>query len=756
MEQSRVAWISRCLREAKAHTAQWRQDSREAYDFRAGKQWAQEDVSKMEEQGKAPIVFNRIERTVRAVVGLEIQNRQEVRFLPRGVEDSGLAELYSSAADWVRDNCDAEDEESEAFQDLITCGMGWTCTDLDYEQEADGKVLIERCDPIDMFWDPSARKKNIRDARWMAHVKRVSREDIVGQWPEFDSSVAGDKVDRLLEDEDQPRDATPPFYKNKNEVASQPKTKELICFQWWERETYHRLQLQDGRMIELSQVKYDRLAPSIEAMNIPHVEQKRRVYKKAYVADGVLLEEKNLGVQKSGFTYKCMTGARDRNANTFFGLVNLMLDPQRFANKWLSQITHILNKSAKGGLIAEQDAFLNPKTAAETWAKAETITWTAPGAVSGNKIQPKPETPFPEGYGKLLEFAINSINDVPGVSTELLGLTGTNQPGILEDMRKKAGVTILAVFFDSIRLYRKDQGRLMVEYIREYLSDGRLIRIVGDDGAKYVPLTRDPAALEYDVIVDESATSPNAKERTFALLTSLAPVLQQAGVPLPPAILDYSPLPSALVEKWKEHIKQSQQLPPQVQVMVAQMQQTIQAQQGELQKLAAAKLKADADTSVEIYKVNAQRQVDMQIQAMKGEIEADKRGVEIYKANLVALMDKMQLVADTVSNNMRATVESSMPRTEQAVGRLGENLIPALQQIMQVSQSQMEQLSQLPSALQALGQQLAQSVADAIGGARVVASEKVVDPSSGRVVGLRRTFKSGEQDMLPIGSGTLQ
>jgi hypothetical protein len=750
----RVAWINQCLRDARAHTAQWRQATREAYDFRAGKQWSQEDVARMEEQGKVPIVFNRIERTVRAVVGMEIQNRQEVRFMPRGVEDTGLNEVYSAAADWVRDNCDAEDEESEAFQDLVTCGMGWTCTDLDYEDDPDGKVCIDRCDPLDMFWDASARKKNVRDARWVAHVKRVTREDILELWPRYADYSPSGEVQTFLDDEDSPHDATPPGYDDKDKRTGRPKTHELICFEWWEREPFHRVQTSDGQIIELSEVKWQALAPHVMGMGLQHVEQKRRVYYKAYVATGVLLEEKKLGVQKSGFTYKCMTGCRDRNANTFFGLVNLMADPQRFANKWLSQITHILNKSAKGGIIAEMDAFANPKQAQETWAKAENITFANPGALAAGKIQPKPETPFPDGYGNLLEFAIQSINDVPGVSVEMLGLTGRDQPGVLEDMRKKAGVTILAQFFDSIRLYRKDQGRLLVEYIRTYLSDGRLIRIVGEDGAKHVPLVRDPRALEFDVIVDESPTSPNNKERTFAMLTALAPTLAQAGVPLPPAILEFSPLPSALVEKWKEHIKENQQIPEPLKALIGELQATNQAQKAELGKQAEKILKMEVDNSLELYKVNAQREVDVDTARLKAATESDKRVVEVYEANLKAIIDRMDMVTAQFAATAKAHAENQ-PRTvvtEQAGEHLSQALLPALAKLMELTQLQMDQFNQFPGAINSLGDRLVGAFSDRIAGSRVVSAERVMGPN-GRAVALRRKFANGDEDELPLGMG---
>lgn len=769
-EMSRVAWIHQSLREAARHSAQWRKDARDAYDFRAGKQWAQDDIAAMERQGKVPIVFNRIERTVRAVVGMEIQNRQEVRFSPRGVEDSGISELYTAAADWIRDNCNAEDEESEAFQDLLTTGMGWTDTDLDYEENRDGKVIINRDDPLDMFWDPSSRKKNLMDRRWNAQIKRVSYADIKSGWPQFESLSPQSSSQQFLDDEDKPTDATPPRYEDNNHKASAPRMKELIRFQWWERETFHRIVTPEGQEIELSPVKWNTMRPQLEAMGVQHVEQKRRVYYEAYVVDGTLLEEKKLAVQ-SGFTYKCMTGARDRNANTWFGLVGLMLDPQRFANKWLSQITHILNKSAKGGLIAETDAFSNPKIAEDTWAKAETITWASPGAVGGNKIMPKPETPFPEGYGRLLEFAIQSINDVPGVSVEFLGLTGANQPGVLEEMRKKAGVTILAVFFDSIRLYRKEQGRLMVEYIRDYLSDGRLIRIAGEDSAKYVPLLRDPRTLEFDVVAEESPTSPNNKERTFALLSQLAPTLTQAGVPLPPAILEYSPLPTALVEKWKEHIKNANQIPENLKPAIEQMQQTMQAQQAEIGKLAADKLKLETDNTLELYKVQQQAKTDREVSMIKAaaenevaqikaQTEAQKRGVEVYEANLKAMIDRMQMVADAVAEHAKQQTEArpQMLVTEQAAGGLSQALLPALAQMMEISTAQMEQLKGMPqhfeNAMMMMAEKMAQSMADSISGARVVSAEKVIDPNTGRVVAVRRKFKSGDEDMLPFQSGS--
>ena len=158
-----------------------------------------------------------------------------------------------------------------------------------------------------------------------------------------------------------------------------------------------------------------------------------------------------------------------------------------------------------------------------------------------------------------------AIPQVTGVNTELLGLADRQQPGILEIQRKKAGMTILTRLFENLRSYRRTRGRVLLYFIEEYIADGRLIRITGEDGIEqYVPLMKDPDTKKYDIIVDEAPNSPNQKEETFAVLSQVMPQIQAAGLPMPPEILDYVPLPSTLTEKWKKMLEAQKQDPKQI------------------------------------------------------------------------------------------------------------------------------------------------------------------------------------------------
>ena len=304
-EEDLITWINSELKRSKNHCNTWRKNARESYDFFSGNQWAEEDKLAMETKGRVAIVFNRIARTINSVAGLEVQNRQEVRYIPRENQDTGVNDVLTSAAKWARDNCDAEDEESESFQDTLICGMGWTDTWMDYESDPDGQIKIDREDPLNFLWDPDAKKRNLDDSRWRARFKKLPRSEFDEMWPDTTPQANAVDID-MLDEEPHDADNAKFYHDNKNaEKQDSKKSITVIQFQWWERGSYYMVEQSNGKILELSEAKYKKMKDPIEKMGLKVLKRTKRVYKQAFVNGQQILEEADAPC-KDNFSLRCI------------------------------------------------------------------------------------------------------------------------------------------------------------------------------------------------------------------------------------------------------------------------------------------------------------------------------------------------------------------------------------------------------------------------------------------------------------------
>ncbi len=545
-------------RESQDHLTKWREEAAESYDFAAGVQWTEDEVSILKDQLRPVITFNRVAPVLDAVSGYEINSRQDVTYLPRTIDDTGPAQVESAAAKFFREACDAEDEESDMFYDALVCGMGWSDHRIDFDDDPEGMLDVDRIDPMEMGYDPASIRRNLADARYVLRGRWMDRKRAEEMWPDHDFKSA-DTMRNPRDDGDVNEPIKVPqnaWYKD-NAVGSQYERRRGKVFileqQYFEREAfYSAINPGTGKMEDMTGSAHSKLQKQLKEIGQPPLESQKRtkkVFKRAFVHGPTTLEDEPAPCPEM-FSYQCITGKRDRNRNHWYGLVRPMKDPQRWANKWLSQQLHLINSNAKGRMFHERGVFDNIATVEKKMANPGATIEVNEGML--DKMRVEQPVQLPNNSFQLMEYAIASVRDTTGVNVELLGMADRNQPGILEQQRKQSAMAILAPLFDAQRRYRKNAGRLTLYFIHEYLSDGRLIRIVGDEGAKYVPLTKAEGFDEYDVIVDESPSSTNQKEAVFGVMMQIMPGLQKAGVPIPPEVLDYVPgLPAALAEKWK-------------------------------------------------------------------------------------------------------------------------------------------------------------------------------------------------------------
>lgn len=664
-EDGRVSSTRKKWKEAKEGLSQWRDEARNAYAFVAGDQWSQEDLGKLQAEGRPAVTFNRTAPMIDAVSGLEINNRTSVHYFPREIGDVKPNEILTATADWIRDGCDAEDEESEAFKDSAICGVGVTETRMDYEEDPEGKVIDERRDPLMVFPDPHAKRRSYKDARYVFHAEWVDKSDIESRWPDKEVAWADDDLGQQT-----PGDGDRSFeYEGDNPDLDIQKDKALVLhYQCWKRETYYRLfDPFQKKNVELTEDEFKKLekngkkagmsfarADKASEDDIAYVKQAKKVYYRGFYCGSTELEYSKSPIQ-SGFTFKFITAKRDRNKNCWYGIVRVLMDPQRWANKWLSQVLHIINANAKGGAFVEEGALVDKRKAEEQWASPAPFILLTEGSIE--KVKDRTPGAFPAGLERLMHFALESMPFVTGINLEMLGLADREQAGVLEAQRRKSAMAILAPLFASHREFRKEKGRLYLEFIEKFIPEGKIIRVIGEKkDVRYVPFVKMPDMQRHDVVIDEAPDSPDFKDQVWAALQEILPALLKQGIPIPAEVLAYSPLPSEAAEALQKAMQGSQPLPPEVQQQIEQMQQQLQKTAQENEKLKDQNQQLRADQQTEMMKLQAKR-------------VADREGaqVKIMEAQLEAAVEKQATVMEMKLERWKALLEQ---QTELMVARI--------------------------------------------------------------------------------------
>lgn len=505
------------------HWGPWREEARKDFEFVAGDQWDEETKNLLKSQLRPAMTFNTIGAMIDSIAGYEVANRQEPRFIQRNMGAAGVSELVTSGALYFRDNTDAEHHESEAFRNTAICGVWALETLIDFDDNEDGEYRKRCASMFEVVPDANAREHNLSDAKHVFRAKKMTRGEALDMFPDADPA---DINAAWADDEgssDTIRDEFKPnvYERDDDEDLSDSREITIVEAQWFRREPYMRfVDPMSGQITTLSKPEFEAMSERVLAMGLraPRAQTiRRKVWYRAFLGKRIL-SVTGTPAQKH-FTYQFITAKRHEVKGTFYGIVRGLRDPQSFLNKSISTIQHILNTNAKGGIMSERRAFEDPRKASETWARPDSITWLAPGGAA--LIQPKPQTQINPANFQLVDFAMGMGPKIAGVNSEFLGQQTTDQAGVLEYQRKQSTITVLATAFDNLKLYRIADGRYTLRLMQLYLSDGRLVRIVGEEGQRFLPLNRDATLGEYEVIVDDAPTSPNQKEQQWAVMQSL-------------------------------------------------------------------------------------------------------------------------------------------------------------------------------------------------------------------------------------------
>jgi len=605
------------------HLAEWRKEADEAYDFYNGYQWSQEELAIFEADGRPAPVFNLVQINIDAVAGLEVNNRQDVKYLPRTAGDVKVDELLSSAAMWVRDQAKSEREESDAFTDAAITGIGLTET----RKRDEDAIAIDRRDPRTAFWDKNATKRNLADRRYGGRAVWMDLDEAQEMFPDVAAIELNAKWAMFGINDSTTRDEQKDYPEHQREGEGIPESgrPKRVC------------------MVEVEWYDF---------------EGGKKVYKQAFLGQTSVLEVNPL----EAWAYNFITAKRDEKKKTWYGIVRALKDPQKILNKFLATVIHILAANAKGGLLYERGAFADQRKAEEDWSNPQKNVEVTEGALVNGRIKPREGAALPQGAVMLIEFTMQNISRVSGINVELLGSADRDQPASLEMQRRQSAVSTQASLFDSKRFYHEEQGRTLLALMKT-LPPETLVRVTVDpfdpQQAQLMlppqPMTQDPQAIaqwqqqtqqaqqqiaqaeegkkremfialntvmrafsdesiKFDIIVDEAPSSPNQQQEVLGKLA----ILSQNGVQLPPqaqaVVIENIGLPSTIADDLAKAVGGND---PEKQQLQQQLQQGAQ----QLQAVTLENQKLKADKSIEAQKV--------QVDQMRAETDRQKAQADI-------------------------------------------------------------------------------------------------------------------------------
>lgn len=642
--------------------------SRRAHRFYAGDKGVY--TAEVQDGGdKRIIVFNKVKPYIDAVSGFFRQIRREPEYSARQQNDvmqESLSEILNGASDQIREGANMDFYESAQDKEMLVTGIGAIDSNILYEQNPDGEVRAEVVQYDDLGFDPQSRAPNMLDSRWIYRRKKYSLEEAMKRFK-------GSKEDDFEQVTDNPqRKVFNPFDGQYTAISIDAHTEEddlvqVYYYQWWELKTYYRannpLRHEDvdpviaERMIELLGIVKENRAlfedeyvkddifdfdPTADTLSMtPKIKndvveafaqfgftlETQEYLKKCYYT-AILSDTKVFTKFKSpnqdGFTIKVKTGDFDHELGIWYGIVRQLEEPNRYANKALTEILYTIAFNSKGGVLYEELATDDPQRFEREYASTKAAIRVNNGALSGGMIQPKAQAALPTGYEQVYEVSNASMGEVTGINKEFLGSSENKQvSAILESQRIQQASSVLANYIDSITLYTIEQARLMLTYIRQ-LADNRArpIEIQKQDGTRKIEYLRSELLTEeYDIKIGEAFSSPVQQAETGTVLLGLAQQVALLGKDIYPIVVDYIPGLKFADRKRLQQLLNPAPTPEQQQQQQMIQQIQLAAQQAKIQRDVAEANYKNASIGREkaetVRTINEAQQKDIENQLMK-------------------------------------------------------------------------------------------------------------------------------------------
>ena len=248
------------------------------------------------------------------------------------------------------------------------------------------------------------------------------------------------------------------------------------------------------------------------------------------------------------------------------GVVRGLRDAQYLYNRRKQIELDILESQINSGVKFKEDSLVNPKDAFLT-GQGRSLALKKDADM--NDVQQMLPPQIPPSMIQLSEILAREIQEISGVSEELLGMSNDDVAGVLSMLRQGAALTTLQKPFDQLNFSQKQLGKICLELMQKNFTPGKIKRIINEEPTQEF---YSRAFATYDVVVEEGLYTATQKQMQFKQLLDL----RQMGMEIPSkTLIEASTLQNK--DRLVEDIQAQEQQTAQMAQSQQQYQQMVQA-----------------------------------------------------------------------------------------------------------------------------------------------------------------------------------
>ena len=553
--------------------------------FANGDQWPAQMASSRELSDRPCLTVNKLDAFCRQVENQQRQQRPRMKAHPVGNSDVMKADVATGLCRHVEVNSDADHAYDTAFYYQVRMGWGYWRVVADYidEKSFEQDLYIRRIDnPFTVYFDHFSISPDGSDAERVCLTDMRSKASFKRDFPDADDGAAnfepggqGDLYGDWLT-EKEIRVAEYFFVDRKKDTLLKLTTGEDV----WESDIPTELKKTVLPMIVEKRPSFKRIV-------------KWRLQTALEILDEKEIPCKWIPVIPTYGNEAVIDGKRKR-----FGMIRHARDPQMMVNFWETAATEYLALSTKAKWIMAEGQDEGHES---EWARANQNPTSVlrykmtdiDGREAGRPEQVQPDPP-PTGLMQALAMSTGNLREVLGVVDPAQRISGNVSGKALKGEQMQSDNSTFH-YFDNLTRSIRHTGKIIMNWGKSvWVEPNRVMRIIGDDGQPdQVTLNEqaaeqvlnDVSAMDFDIVMDTGPGYNSKRQESLDMFTQmlgtpLGEKIAQSADDLIVRMVD-APGAQAIADRLAAgnplaQIDDKSQIPPQVQMMVKQLQGQLQ------------------------------------------------------------------------------------------------------------------------------------------------------------------------------------